>query len=76
LLVRSREDQNNNYFQTLKDSGIWFAYCGDESYNQINKITGFDLKSWITDYIKWEEDLNPDTVSHLKKSDLFRYLDW
>lgn len=43
LLVRSEEDQNNHYFQTLKKSGIWEAFCGKETYQQIQKHTGFDI---------------------------------
>lgn len=76
LLVRSPEDQNNHYFQTLKNSGIWSAFCGDESYRQIQEFTGFDLKSWIDVNINWEDDLSDATVSHLKKSDLLKYVVW
>ena len=76
LLVRSPEDQNNNYFQTLKNSGIWSAYCGDETYAQIRGFTGFDLKAWIAENINWQADLSKGTVSHLKKSDLLKYLVW
>lgn len=76
LLVRSPEDQNNHYFQTLKNSGIWSAYCGDETYEQIRKFTGFDLKSWIAQNVDWQNDLAKTTVSHLKKNDLLKYLVW
>lgn len=76
LLVRSPEDQNNHYFQTLKNSGIWSAYCGDETYVQIRKFTGFDLKAWITENIDWKADLSKATVGHLKKNDLLKYLVW
>jgi hypothetical protein len=76
LLVRSPEDQNNNYFQTLKNSGIWSAYCGDETYDQIRNFTGFDLKGWIAENISWKDDLTESTVSHLKKNDLLKYLVW
>ncbi len=76
LLVRSPEDQNNNYFQTLKNSGIWAAYCGGETYAQIQQFTGFDLKSWIAENVDWEADLSKATVSLLKKNDLSKYLVW
>jgi len=76
LLVRSPEDQNNNYFQTLKNSGIWAAYCGDETYVQIQQFTGFDLKTWIAANVDWKADLSKATVSHLKKNDLLKYLVW
>lgn len=32
LLVRAREDLNNHYFQTLKKSEVWEAFCGEEAY--------------------------------------------
>ncbi|MBI5189318.1 MAG: hypothetical protein HZA22_01390 [Nitrospirae bacterium] len=76
LLVRSSEDQNNHYFQTLKNSGIWEAYCGDESYQKIRDYSGFDLKTWISSNIRWEVDLRPEVVAHLKDNDLFKYLTW
>ena len=76
LLVRSPEDQNNHYFQTLKNSGIWSAYCGDETYAKIQEFTGFDLKAWIASNIDWKADLSKATVSHLKKNDLLKYLVW
>ena len=76
LLVRSPEDQNNHYFQTLKNSGIWAAYCGDETYIQIKEFTGFDLKSWIAENIDWKSDLSKATIGHLKKNDLLKYLLW
>jgi hypothetical protein len=76
LLVRSPEDQNNHYFQTLKNSGIWSAYCGDKTYAQIQEFTGFDLKAWIAENIDWKFDLSKATVGHIKKNDLLKYLVW
>jgi len=38
ILVRSDEDRNNNYFQTLKNSTVWEAYCGVEAYAKIKDI--------------------------------------
>jgi len=76
LLVRSTEDENNNYFQTLKRSRIWSAYCGDETYAQIKKFTGFDLKTWIKNNVDWKSDLSKATLSHLKKNNLLKYLVW
>lgn len=76
LLVRSPEDQNNHYFQTLKNSGIWSAYCGDDTYQQIQEFTGFNLKTWIEENVSWGDDLSSPTVSHLKQSDLLKYLVW
>jgi hypothetical protein len=76
LLVRSPEDQNNHYFQTLKNSGIWEAYCGDATYQKIHEFTGFDLKVWISDYVDWRSDLSPATMKHLQDNALDQYLVW
>ena len=76
ILVRSREDSNNHYFQTLKHSGLWEAFCGDEAYEQIKKYTGFDLKNWVRTNVKWEEDFDSQTLKHLKQHKLEQYLIW
>ena len=44
LFVRTSEVGNNSYFQTLKSSGIWEAYCGSESYTKIKEYSGFDVE--------------------------------
>ena len=76
LFVRADEDDNNHYLQTLKNSGIWDVYCGKETYEQINKYSGFDLSSWINTHIQWEDDLNEDTLQHFQDNDLIKYLSW
>jgi hypothetical protein len=76
LLVRSEEDRNNNYFQVLKNSGIWEAYCGKEAYEQIKKYSGFDLKLWIDENVHWNRDFRQDTLQHLIESGLEKYLEW
>ena len=32
LFVRQREDENNHYLQTLKNSGYWDVFCADDAY--------------------------------------------
>lgn len=76
ILVRSEEDRNNNYFQTLKNSGIWEAYCGDEAYAKIKEYSGFDIKQWITSNINWEDDFKEETILHFRESSLDQYLRW
>jgi len=76
LLVRSEEDQNNHYFQTLKKSGVWEAYCGNDTYNKIFDYTGFDIKKWIIDNIDWKNDLNEKAVEYFHSKELDNYLIW
>ena len=76
LLVRSSDDLNNHYFQTLKNSSVWEAYCGDDAYNKVSEFTGFDLSLWVRNNITWMADLNDATEKHFKDNDLDHYLTW
>ncbi|HZO71904.1 MAG TPA: hypothetical protein VFB60_06845 [Ktedonobacteraceae bacterium] len=76
LLVRAEEDRNNAYFQTLKNSGIWKAYCGGEAYAKIKEFSGFDIKEWIKNNVNWPADLLSETRQHLGKNNLDQYLVW
>lgn len=76
LLVRAREDLNNHYFQTLKNSNVWEAYCGIEAYAKIGEYTGFDLQGWIQQNIDWSTDLLPETIAHFSENNLMQYLEW
>lgn len=75
-LIFVRSDENNNYFNTLKNSGIWSAYSGTDTYEQLKKYSGYDIRAWIDTNIKWAEDLNADFIKHLEENDLIQYLTW
>lgn len=76
LFVRSSEERNNHYLQTLKRSGLWTVYCGKETYKMIEAFTGFYLAKWLSQNVDWGKDFNPKMYSHLKKSNLMGYLEW
>lgn len=76
LFVRADEDSNNQYFSTLKNSGVWEATCGDRTYDRILEFSGFNLKTWIATNIDWQDDLLPSTVAHLRTNGLLKYLLW
>jgi len=76
ILVRSEEDRNNNYFQMLKISGVWEAYCGNEAYAKIKEYSGFDIKQWITSNINWEDDFKEETMRYFGENNLEQYLKW
>lgn len=76
LLVRAEEDRNNNYFRTLKNSGIWQAYCGTETHAKIKEHSGFDIKQWIEKNIDWSGDFGSDTMQYFRDNDLDQYLKW
>ena len=76
LLVRTPEDENNNYLQTLKNSDLWNVYCGTEAYVKLEQLSGFNLGDWIADYVSWENDINQVTWDHLERNELSKYLIW
>lgn len=76
MWVRSPEDENNQYFQILKNSGIWEAYCGEETYDQIRRYSGFNLGEWINQHIDWENDFDQETIQYFRDQDLAKYLRW
>jgi hypothetical protein len=76
LFVRSEAEENNNYFNVLRNSGIWQAYCGTDTYDKIKQYSGFDLKKWIEANIDWAGDLKGETLEHLNKNSLSQYFRW
>jgi hypothetical protein len=74
LFVRSEE--NNSYFNTLKNSGIWETYCGNEAYQKIHEYSGYNLKQWVDNNIDWASDFNEETAMHLTENNLLQYLRW
>ena len=75
-LLFVRAEENNSYFNTLKNSGIWEAYCGGEAYEKIQEYSGYNLKHWIETNINWEGDFNTDTIAHFTEHNLLQYLQW
>lgn len=75
-LIFVRSTDNNNYFTTLRNSGIWQAYSGNATYAEINRYSGYNIKSWIDSNIDWENDLSQEFVAHLRVNDLLQYLTW
>ena len=74
IFVRSAE--NNHYFNTLRNSGIWRAYSGNATYDEIHRYSGYNIKHWIDNNIDWENDLSAGFVQHLRDNDLLQYLTW
>jgi hypothetical protein len=75
-LIFVRSPENNNYFNTLKNSGIWSAFSGDETYDEIRQYAGYDIKTWIRNNISWEDDLNTEFSKFLDDNNLSQYLTW
>lgn len=75
-LLFVRAEENNSYFNTLKNSGIWEAYCGNEAYQKISEHSGYNLKQWTEKNIDWAADFNAETTQHLTDNNLLQYLLW
>ena len=71
-----RSEQNNNYLNTLKSSGVWKVYCGKYAYDQIHKFTSFNLQQWISDNVNWHQDFCAEMSSFVKQHNLTQYLIW
>lgn len=76
MFVRQKEDENNHYLQTLKKSNFWNVYCCDETYSEIYRFTGFDLRKWINLNIDWTNDIDGELKEHLEANNLLKYLTW
>jgi hypothetical protein len=75
-LLFVRAEENNSYFNILKNSGIWEAYCGNEAYKKIRDYSGYDLKSWIEANMDWANDFKLETVAYFEERNLLQYLLW
>lgn len=75
-MIFVRADDNNHYFKTLKNSGIWDAYSGNEAYNRMKEYSGFDIKTWIETNVNWEQDFKAETLKYLRDNNLDQYLVW
>lgn len=76
IFVRQDEEENNHYLQTLKNSGIFKVYCGDDAYDKIYEFTGYNIKQWIKDNMDWKNDISDEFYEYLKENDLIKYLKW
>jgi hypothetical protein len=76
ILVRTPEEGNNHYLQILNRSKLWEVSCSSKAYAEVNKLVGFDLHTWIAEFIDWESDLDSQVVSDLRDADLLKYLEW
>lgn len=76
IFVRQDEEENNHYLQTLKNSGIFKVYCGDEAYDKIYEFTGYNIKQWIRENMDWKNDISDKFYEYLKENDLIKYLKW
>lgn len=76
LFIRQKEDENNHYLRTLKNSQFWDVYCSVDCYSKIHEFTGFNLREWIDINIDWENDISNSFKTNLINKGLLKYLTW
>ncbi len=76
IFVRQKEEDNNHYLQTLKNSPHWKVYCANDTYSKILDITGVDLKSWMSENMCWLDDITGEFKKYLESNNLSQYLTW
>jgi hypothetical protein len=78
LLLLVRQDQNNNYLNVLRRSGLWEVHTGTAAYRQISAFTGADMQKIRDSVINWKADLSNELYGYLKDqpTDLTAYLAW
>jgi hypothetical protein len=78
LLFLVRQQENNNYLNVIRRSGLWDVRCGADAYAAIDELTGSNICELRGSVFDFERDLSnafwSDLRSHL--SDLTRYLQW
>lgn len=78
LMLLVRQDDNNNYLEVLRRSGLWEVYTGNMAYQQIEQITGAEIQAVRANVIDWQRDLSSGFYDYLKRqpTDLTSYLAW
>lgn len=78
LYILVRQEENNNYLEVLRKSGVWEVHCGQKAYSIINVITGIDIGKFVIEQVNFESDLSESVFHSLQKSvpDCSKYLKW
>ena len=78
LYILVRQEDNNNYLEVLRKSGVWNVHCGQQTYSIIKEITGIDIGRFVTKHVDFENDLSESVFDSLQKSvpNCSKYLKW
>ena len=60
LLFLVRQEENNNYLNVIKRSGLWDVRCGTAAYNTIDELTGSNIILIREEIIDFEADLSDE----------------
>ena len=76
LLFLVRQNENNNYLDTIRRSNLWEVHCGDAAYNKIDELTNAGICEIRREAIDFRNDLSPNFWSYLENNNLSHYLEW
>lgn len=76
LLFLVRQNENNNYLNTIRRSGLWDVHCGDDAYNKIDEFTNAGICEIRREAIDFRNDLSPNFWRYLENNNLSHYLEW
>lgn len=76
LLFLVRQNENNNYLETIRRSNLWNVYCGDGAYQKIDELTNAGICEIRQEAIDFRADLSPEFWNYLTSNQLDQYLDW
>ena len=78
LFLLVRQEENNNYLNVIRRSGLWTVYCGVAAYREIQRLTGADMVELRGSVIDFQNDLSPAFFEDIggQLSDLRSYLNW
>lgn len=76
LLFLVRQNENNNYLETIRRSNLWEVHCGDAAYRKIDELTNAGICEIRREAIDFRNDLSPNFWNYLVNNNLSYYLDW
>ncbi|HHL2560621.1 TPA: hypothetical protein ACQ31I_002528 [Yersinia enterocolitica] len=76
LLFLVRQNENNNYLETIRRSILWEVHCGDAAYRKIDELTNAGICEIRREAIDFRNDLSPNFWNYLVNNNLAHYLDW
>lgn len=78
LFLLVRQEQNNNYLEVIRRSGLWDVRCGGSAYAAIDEFTGSNMENMRSEVVNFQTDLSESFWNDLSSnlSDLTSYLRW
>ena len=68
LSIVVRQDENNNYYNTIRQSKIWNAIKGNESYEYLAEISGCNSSNFLKNEVNFSEDIQSETFNSIGSS--------